>query len=112
MYLKFKLEEIQRNRGHEENKAARACKHEIRMTEIYLSAMTVNANQGNHFPTNMHSITTPIRYNTIADTNFSRPFAEPYPTASISYLIQYEIHKNEVSVSNSYLENHGFDSPN
>ena len=57
------------------------------MTEIYLSAMTANANQGNHLPTNMHSITTPIRYNTIADTNFSRPFAEPYPTASISYLI-------------------------
>ena len=30
--------------------AARAREHEIRMTEIYLRAMSGNTNEGNHFP--------------------------------------------------------------
>ena len=51
MYLKFKLEGLKRNRGHEEKMAARAREHEIRMAEIYFSAMSANTNQENHSPT-------------------------------------------------------------
>ena len=38
--------------------AARAREHEIRMTEIYLRAMSGNTNEGNHSPpppTNIHT---------------------------------------------------------
>ena len=38
--------------------AARAREHEIRMTEIYFRAMSVNTNEGNHSPpppTNIHT---------------------------------------------------------
>ena len=67
-------------------------------------------------PANMHSITTTMQYNTMAATNFSRFFATPFPTTSISYPIRYEMHNNESSVSNYYLRSndsyHGFNSPN
>ena len=49
MHLKLKLEELQRNREHEEKMAARAREHENQMAEIYLRAMSANTNQGNHF---------------------------------------------------------------
>ena len=47
MYLKFKQEELQRNHEHEEKMVARAHEHEIRMTKIYLRAMSANTNQRN-----------------------------------------------------------------
>ena len=47
MYLKFKQEELQRNHEHEEKMVARAHEHEIRMTKIYLRAMSANTNQKN-----------------------------------------------------------------
>ena len=45
MRLKLQLEELQRNREHEEKMAARAREHENQMAEIYLRAMSANTNQ-------------------------------------------------------------------
>lgn len=47
MFLKFKQEELQRNHEPEEKMVARAHEHEIRMTKIYLRAMSANTNQKN-----------------------------------------------------------------
>ena len=50
MYLKFKQEELQRNRQHEEKVVARAREHEIRMAKNNLRATSANTNHGNHSP--------------------------------------------------------------
>ena len=42
MYLKFKEEELQKNREDELELAARAREHEVRMADIYHRAMSAN----------------------------------------------------------------------
>ena len=119
MYLKFKQEELERNRKHEEKMATRTREHEIQMAEIYVTAMSANPNQGSNYfpppPTNMHLMSTPMQHNAMTAANFGRPYAAAFTPTSMPSPVRYDMQNNENSQQNSYSGSndsyHGFNSP-
>lgn len=118
MYLKFKQEELERNREHEERMAAKSREHEIRMAEIYMRALSANPIQGSNYfppPPGMHLMGTPMQQNAMAAANYRRPSTSTFTSTSMSSPVRYNMQHNENSPPNAYTGSndscHGFNSP-